>query len=1112
MKLDQRYRFFFLFFLRIICMAATMFASFTATAQKYYSRNFTVEDGLPSNIVRAVFKDSRGIMWIGTGAGLCRFNGREFKVYNSADGLAAENIFDITEDDKGNLWIGAMGGGISMFDGKKFRNYSEKNGLISKEVRRVWWSNTFKTLLIGTNKGVCAFNGDKFYSLSAAMIHSSNDTYIVLCFLEYKDYIDLYSYGSPAVYRYYPATHEFKQGFSDRQTNPCCALVYCPNGDTVWSWGRNGIRVYNKTLRQSFDSLGQPFHMTADDEHRIWIAAWAETPSGPVMPGGLYVYDGKTVVRMSEKIGISDPGVWTVFYDSVFHVIWVGTLHQGLFRIPSPCFEWYPPSFFGLSSMKVSDIHFDKQDNLWIATSHEILRKNRDGTVVRYPNRLIREAQYESFRKNHPLFAAQQIDKNGSFGKYQQLRAEGKFPYPNPYHTFSIEYQIEQIVKPGSFYAPQYYRHSENLMRNYDEDTSAICFFAIGEDSRNSIYVSGGFGLNRFDVAARSAKPEIIPIVNENIWVFAFDDTDTLYGSSYWDNGIWHCAVNPELKYPDHHYYFTDRDKAPRSPVRMISRGNEIWCASKVGGIYLTIDGRCYAFCKNDSSLPRSINDICFDGPKNLIAGSNGGEVLILKPEGEKLKVLFRLGRKQGIIGKSIQFVQTDLDGNLFIGTNEGLNLIDLQQMYVTGKPEIQFFSHETGYSNLNAKRAVVDKDGNVCIAFENSVCVIKRGLLKKNPAHKMKLTLTGMEVNNSPLSAYDSCKMDAWFEFPEQPVRLSHDENNLGFYFDALNYLDPGQQRFRYRLLPEIKNWSDYSAKREAYFTTLGPGHYTLEVETCNTLDQTQVSSLSYSFRILPPFYLRWWFILVVFAVVCSLITLAFIIRSRQIRKEEKHKADLRIELNNIEMKALKAQMNPHFIFNAINSIQSYILSSNVDKALFYLSMFAKLVRKTLENASKEFIPVVEELEYLNYYVELEKMRFEGQFTAEIDIEPDFPLETTMIPPMIIQPFIENAIKHGLLQLYGVATLQVMVKKLNDFQYQVIIEDNGIGRKRAEQIKKSENGKHVSKGMEITNTRMRLLNDNGVTGMYKISIIDLCNPDGSARGTRVEVTFPMDI
>lgn len=171
---------------------------------------------------------------------------------------------------------------------------------------------------------------------------------------------------------------------------------------------------------------------------------------------------------------------------------------------------------------------------------------------------------------------------------------------------------------------------------------------------------------------------------------------------------------------------------------------------------------------------------------------------------------------------------------------------------------------------------------------------------------------------------------------------------------------------------------------------------------------------------------------------------------------------------------------------------------------------MFSKLVRKTLENATKEFVPLGEELEFLNFYIELEKMRFEGQFTNIMECDEDLPLDTTMIPPMIVQPFVENAIKHGLLKLKVAGVLRILVTKVNENQYRVIIEDNGIGRMRAGELRKNEGLIHNSKGLDITNTRIRLLNENGKTGNFSIKMVDLLDAEGHAAGTRVEVNLPL--
>ena len=1098
-------------FFLMLFLTSFLGAGFISQGQTVYTKNFTIEDGLPSNIVRAVFKDSRGIMWIGTGAGLCRFNGREFKVYNSSNGLGAENIFDITEDNQGNLWIGAMGEGISKFDGIKFTNYTTKNGLLCNDVRRVWWSKKFNILLIGTNKGCSVFDGIRFYSLSGRDLRKNDDTYFILGFTEKDTSIELNSYTNLGLYKFYPFTHQFSKYPSKTSPNisTSCSPIEGKNGDTIWSCGRMGIMVWNKGLKASFDSMGQPFHMTADAEKNIWIAAWTETAEDPAMPGGLYLYDGTKVVNMTKKTGISDPSVWTVFYDTVFHVLWVGTLHQGLYRMPLPCFEWYAASWFGLSSIKINDIYADRHNNLWITTTRDIIRKNGETGYVIYNQKEIQSVKYKAEVHSLPLIRIGFADMNGSFEKYEKLIDERKYPYPNPYFLNNSEFGTEKIAPPRSLYNPAMIVGMSAEFSKRKNDTSANCYYGIGEDSHHNIYFSAGLGVTRFTEADDYKKPEVLAL-SDNNWIFAFDKADTMYGSSSWNRGIWKFAVYPELFYPKRSFYSAEKDNAPDRLCRMISRGNEIWSVSRIGGLYLTLNGKNYAFCKTDSSLPQSMNDICIDGEQNIITGTNDGEVLISRMEGEKLKVLYRLSGKDGIVGNSIRWVQTDKKRQLYVGSNQGLNIIDLNTLFENGKANVRFFSRETGYFDCSGKRAVVDTAGDIWIATDKNICRIDRTLILNNPAHKAEIVLTGLELNNMPLGQLGKYPLDAWFGMPKEELSLSHDQNNLVFYLDALNYLDAEHQEFRYRLLPAIKTWSEFSPGRRAVFTTLGSNKYTLEVESIDPLDHNQVSRLSYQFTIRPPFYFTWWFILVALIVLSWIVFIAMRLRSRQIRRQEKQKADARIELSNIEMKALKAQMNPHFIFNAINSIQSFILGNNVDKALYYLSMFAKLVRKTLENTAKEFIPLCEELEYLNYYVELEKMRFEGQFTTELDIDPHLQIETTMIPPMIVQPFIENAIKHGLLKLSGIGHLTMKVKKLNETQFVFTIEDNGIGRKKAAEQKQASGSKHNSRGMDITNTRLHLLNMNGHKGLYTIKITDLYDLSGNPRGPRVELAFPI--
>lgn len=261
--------------------------------------------------------------------------------------------------------------------------------------------------------------------------------------------------------------------------------------------------------------------------------------------------------------------------------------------------------------------------------------------------------------------------------------------------------------------------------------------------------------------------------------------------------------------------------------------------------------------------------------------------------------------------------------------------------------------------------------------------------------------------------------------------------------------------------------------------------------------------------FSIHTPWYSTWWFIAVSIVMILAISSGIFSWSLRLIKKREQARNALLLQVATMEMKALQAQMKPHFIFNTINSMQYFILNHDVDKALYYLNLFSKLIRKTMENASKEFIPVIEELDYLKCYIEIEKMRFEDLFEYEMRISPDVPVESTLIPPMIVQLFVENAIKHGLMPKGLDGFLLVELKSEQKNMFKMMIQDNGVGRKRTQELNHNLKGDHKSFGLQIISDRIRLLNETHHTDAFKIVITDPEGSDGTPTGLRVEFWFP---
>lgn len=218
---------------------------------------------------------------------------------------------------------------------------------------------------------------------------------------------------------------------------------------------------------------------------------------------------------------------------------------------------------------------------------------------------------------------------------------------------------------------------------------------------------------------------------------------------------------------------------------------------------------------------------------------------------------------------------------------------------------------------------------------------------------------------------------------------------------------------------------------------------------------------------------------------------------------KEVEKRNKISVQLIKSQLTALRAQMNPHFMFNALNSIQEFIITSDTKGANKYLSNFSKLTRKVLNNSDKESISLSEEIETLELYLSLEQLRFEDDFEYLIEVEPGIDPDIQIVPPMLIQPFVENAIKHGLLHRKGQKKLGIWFKDSGK-DLLCIVQDNGIGRAASTEIQKRNRRGHISKGVSVTKERIDLL--NRAHGVYfRVKINDL-QKDLNAIGTEVEI------
>jgi putative methionine-R-sulfoxide reductase with GAF domain/anti-sigma regulatory factor (Ser/Thr protein kinase) len=213
--------------------------------------------------------------------------------------------------------------------------------------------------------------------------------------------------------------------------------------------------------------------------------------------------------------------------------------------------------------------------------------------------------------------------------------------------------------------------------------------------------------------------------------------------------------------------------------------------------------------------------------------------------------------------------------------------------------------------------------------------------------------------------------------------------------------------------------------------------------------------------------------------------------------------------KMTEVEMQALRAQMNPHFIFNCLNSINRYIVKSDQTTASLYLTKFAKLIRRILDNSNSKNVILTNELDALKLYIEMEALRFDKKFTYEIIVEENLGTDTIEVPPLIIQPYVENAIWHGLLHKESSGHLSIRVSMASEGMLQCIIEDNGIGREKAKELRSKTATSRKSLGMQLTENRLSLLNKHAELNA-SIEIIDLENGHKTAAGTKVVLKIPV--
>ncbi len=373
-----------------------------------------------------------------------------------------------------------------------------------------------------------------------------------------------------------------------------------------------------------------------------------------------------------------------------------------------------------------------------------------------------------------------------------------------------------------------------------------------------------------------------------------------------------------------------------------------------------------------------------------------------------------------------------------------------------------------------------------------------------ENDVFQPTIALTGININNVPADFGSAGSPFNGAINSLDEITLDHNHNFLTFEFAALEYNITEKLQYRYMLENLDRTWVHAKNINIATYTKIPPGHYVLKIDATNTVGRWSKNFKTLKIVIEPPFWQTWWFIALLIVATAAFVYFMIRYRIGIIRREERQKLEFEREASELKAQALRAQMNPHFIFNCLNSIKACIQEDNKIQAINYLTSFSKLIRSMLNNVEQE-IALSEELETCRLYTQLEALRFSSKIKCEFDVEKDLNLRSIFVPPLILQPFIENAIWHGILPKDGgIVTVSVIRKNQ---AIECIIDDNGIGREMAMRNKSQTTSTYESKGMKLVKNRLNLYNSIHNKG-GSIEVIDKKDKNNNPQGTIVIVKF----
>jgi ligand-binding sensor domain-containing protein len=1014
----------------------------TAQSNPYHFSTYTAGHGLSNNTINCITKDSRGFIWIGTTEGLNRFDGTRFVSFFS------------DRDDPASL------SGNNVFD---ILQYQPGH------------------LLIATNNGLSVFNtltnGFENYKITTLALQKGSENFIRSLFKDKQGRIYINHSGVIDVF------------------NDTLAFLYRLT-DLPWARSLRGVLINKEPWLQ-------------DSQNRIWLPA-DNYGICIIDEANRQVYSG-TNNPMGYPFMVSHAAIRCFLYDEQEQIVWYSNWGLGLEKYDLKKKKYQHQLFnipYANEGRCINSITKEKNGKLICGGGQAIYSVDPETLDYRIIN--------ENFDANSlPAFLGSCM-LNDSVHIWIGTETKGlmkipvgesyvqQLPLPYPVHDYTnsctgIVHSENGLIYMA--YGPDGLLEIDPVtfsMHNYtfrDEQGKPESIIRICEDQKGRFWIGNTNGFFLFDKKIKKlVRPDWLPPFTKGLTVsYMFCDKKDNIWASFRDPqslGFYNAAENKfqyfEKYRIDNRYVFdtlliiSRMVEDEKGNIWMISyRKGEIGCYESSSGQWKT-----YHLSQKKPSLidGHGLSSICPAG-KNEIWLSNDYGLGLLKYNYSNDSISF-ITRKDGLLSDNIASISKGHNNHLFLVSTAGINWFDpatheIRSLKLNDENINLSFAYHQFYDSLHHQ---------LVYGLNDRILFIKDGIWE-SVANKQTTWIDNISVNNTSVH----------FDPLVKKLSLRYFEKNISISFTSVNYTENSSLSYAYKMEGADNNWITALQVPSANYTNLSPGSYTFLVKTRNQTGEWGPVNNSLQIIIAPPFWQTWWFI----SVSLGLIGLSVYWLLRKRINTIHHEAQMKQTIAETEMMALRAQMNPHFIFNCLNSIDNLIQTDQKEKATDYLAKFARLIRAILENSKNNTIPCWKDLEALQLYLHMEELRWDKKITCNVTIADEIQNGDYKVPPMVIQPFVENAIHHGLLNKITPDKKLTIDVKLEGTKIKYTITDNGVGRLKAGEYKKLNRTSGASFGVQITEDRINLFNQ-GTNGAVKIT--DRYNELQQPEGTLVEV------